>query len=1050
MIQEPKIQSRVVPDENKFYLGTYLNTARHNAFLVLKHISEKLEFDDDHLDEDKLYEAEALKMQSSKKVRATDIQKKVDALLYHFPAFEYLALVDEAVGTRIKKGEKEIDPKKLQTALEAALKLLNKLRNQNSHYYYAATIKAMDIEPIFQQAIHGVINRFPDITEADTEYLKQYKLTKDDEAFNKTGLLFFTCLFLEKSEGFQFIQKYKGFKNTTTPQFRATLEVMTFFSCKVPKPKLDNSILELDMMNELSRAPKLLLERLSLDEQKKFITTANEAEEESENEPSITMKRHKDRFPYFALRYLDDIKDFDELRFQVKVGKIQCADYQKNIGGISQARNIWEPISNYERLGTIKENIEQNIVHPTWKNILKDIQQLSPQYQITGERIAIKFFDFSNEKKYPNNATKIIPQKNKGKIKFKVENVKPDAILSTYELQSLCFYHHLYKKGWIKKSAEQHIKDYLLNFKRFITEVQSGGILPVGSSDFRKVADKPYFLSKAAILEQRKQALQPELDRFGMKWTYLPDALREYLLGYQPIDSSFAAKQKWNAKIKATKTLLKDAEKGRLPRIGEMATFLAKDIVFFKPLDNNKLGKPNNEQYNELQRKIALFSTQKKELTAYLRSELKMIGKEYAPYAHPFLYRIRVAAIENAAEFYKTYLTHKVRWLEAQLKIHIRQNGGGIKEEQRIFKIDTKSGKDKEYLKDDAAIYLPRGLFNAAVVEALKNNGFEHQVKEGDSITHCIKVYFNDVTQTFYQKERTYKHWNTEQTITGDTKQIGLQLLRLKEQIAVMKQSKEKKREHEHEIQDLEQFHKEVMNTEKELRYLQSTDRMLWLMALELFKRNGYVAFDEDESKTRDLLAKVGFDEDENVLKTEVPMSIQVQGTKIVDTLPIRRYGEFRRFAKDRRLWGQDNSGLLYYFDDGAEIDRNYIVQELDDYNNNRVKFLTAQVYEFEKLLYEKHEQNLTGKITGNKYIEFRTQLAVFKCIYGTEFFQPFEEDTIVQFRNRALHNQIPYSEKLSEQVEKGKICEQLFSIAVEQYEKMIAALKKIDHSPST
>lgn len=179
-----------------------------------------------------------------------------------------------------------------------------------------------------------------------------------------------------------------------------------------------------------------------------------------------------------------------------------------------------------------------------------------------------------------------------------------------------------------------------------------------------------------------------------------------------------------------------------------------------------------------------------------------------------------------------------------------------------------------------------------------------------------------------------------------------------------------------------------------------------------------------------EVLKKSAEDTPSNLLNAPILMKIKVNDKIILDRLPIKRYGDFRRFFKDRRL-----PGLLQYFDPdfidhklleeiGVEenpenaIPRQQLVKELEDYDAGRDKVF-ADVLELEKAIYEIRTAQFEAKIrdqANTSHLAHTKQLKLIQEKLSTEL-----EGTLIHYRNSFAHNEIFYSEYLKGKADSAK-----------------------------
>ena len=135
-----------------------------------------------------------------------------------------------------------MDIVKLSSFLKMAFKELSDFRNEYTHYFSKDTDTkrkvlvenklAIQLKVLFEVAVKLAKKRFQDVipdTCFDTveKNIELELFVKDTNQITTKGLTFFCCLFLDKENAFNFINKIYGLKKTGTPEFQATREVLS-------------------------------------------------------------------------------------------------------------------------------------------------------------------------------------------------------------------------------------------------------------------------------------------------------------------------------------------------------------------------------------------------------------------------------------------------------------------------------------------------------------------------------------------------------------------------------------------------------------------------------------------------------------------------------------------------------------------------------------------------------------------------------------------------------------------------------------------------------
>lgn len=1088
--------------EAPHYFGSYLNMALHNIFMITKYLSEKYGMSDAlHLGFNRKKEVEKLAGEKDSDYTLADIyfdlldkpikdpvktERFIEDLIFHFP-FLKVIIATEAnnVNNKKKKEPYEI----IKTYLkDTTFILLNQLRNKYSHYKTNTAIKTARDFPI--QAIYeyilkeDLLKRFKDtFKQEDIEHLKMshlYPVLSKDGNYNELGLSFFICLFLERKEAFRFLNGLQCFPHTDTPKDRAMLWVYAIYNCRLPQPKLESSDILLDMLNELGKCPKPIYTHLCEADQYKinenfFTQTITEGVEESSAKPYRHEQYEKesaleDRFTYFALRYFDDQDIFPSLRFQIALGKFVKESYRKVIYQKEQDRLLMKPIHLFAKLqpfrvlydkvtfttllkdnklckvGIIEEKVASKFVSfaKRYKQYqLLQVEQFSPHYNISHGTIGFDLSSGINSAEFPD-------------INTNFNNKIPNGIISIYELKNLFLYDFLHK------NSEYFISQYIANFKAFINDLKSNQFQPLSKQpDFEKNKPLPFVKDNPAktkqkrkeykalltTMEERRKKLHAEIEqKYKIPYHAVPDDIKEYLLAYLPTNYATKAKEIFDNHLKFTTKELARIKQYReairngiakpeekVFKAGKLATWLAEDIVTLLPIRKHTVDgkehnmKINNDQYRTLQACFAFFSTNKAAIKAYFQ-ELHLISNKQEE-AHPFLAKVDLNQCSGILKFYESYLQEKERWAKSILfTIRILQ--------RKPKEIAAKYGqwlpmqytegvqhlKNKKY--DDLPVFLPRGLFNQAIQQAM-------QLKSDDNATFAFKKLLKEDTQPFYQYERYVTIWDEAKNKNLVT--VGERLKYLASEIERLENIKQKTKltdDEKYWLKDCKREERKIFDNERLIRYIQSTDRALWLMIKEMVKTRNIGIETWDTLKLADI---------DEIINREIEMSIEIHGKKIKAKLPIRRYGDLRRIAKDRRLKN------LFEFWTEKEVEYDVIVKELECYDERRDKFFEL-IYNFEKEIYTKFERDFDSTILEDEeYYDHNEYIKIaLSKLPSQEEKDYYSGEKTTELRNKFSHSEIPCSTWLKEAVNNNLdklTVDKIFDVAEKQYKTLLTLI---------
>lgn len=369
------------------------------------------------------------------------------------------------------------------------------------------------------------------------------------------GLVYLTSLFLSKSDTELMLDSLQVFENSPfksdfSMEKSVLTSVMSVYRINIPKGKRlkmedDNIQICLDMLNELQKCPQELYDIITQDGQKsfkreqaepirdpetgeyireKFIKSEEGQKEQqkvfsTDGTGNIVYKgkgvysllvRKEDRFPYFALRYIDNRNIFPTIRFHLDLGYYRFAFYPKTrIDGTEETRILQKRINGFGKLAIAenarldkwgdlfqesevkKPNETENaeIARDEGGNII-EIEQLvkangdtkpfvtdkRASYNFHSNRIGLYWEQDSKpgeeSKTYiPNLSTKVNSAE---KTRPDVSVITPLATLSVHELPALIFYEYL--RDGDSKSAEEIIKEKYKQYRKFFSDIAAGKI----------------------------------------------------------------------------------------------------------------------------------------------------------------------------------------------------------------------------------------------------------------------------------------------------------------------------------------------------------------------------------------------------------------------------------------------------------------------------------------------------------------------------------------------------------------------------------------------
>lgn len=935
---------------------------------------------------------------------------------------------------------------------------MNNHRNYFSHYYYdpekISNPRFLNF-PVAGQSSYVYLlgraaaearQRFKN-TINDDDFDHIYKTTTSKEETTRTfynlsdernvnlRTVFILCLFLGRKDATLLISKIFGLKDTRTPKAIATRETLLQFCCKIPHPKLESSELWLDMLNELNRIPGPLYEAIAEDDRRKIEWQSQSSDTTTGDGQPPILRRHRDRFPYFALRFFDDTNYLNGIQFQIYLGQLCVSKYPKLVNGIPHERRVVKDLStfgvlsDYRRQRDIPESwliwqkieaestedeVVQNDEQLASRVVGGDIISFAPQYQITDDRIAFTFHDNDGGVSWPT----WVESEKKGKRWLAPQHLqKPVGVLHVNELANLFMY------AWLGQQPEyqQHVMSPAEFLRKYIERIQS------------------------CIADAQSGKLHPQSDRvalgrllrstYDIKLSDLPDIVASYLAGKHPKDATLRLLEKVKNHIAATAAKLDEAqkqsklEKGKRKKgltKGKIGMYVAKDIVRFMAHDI----KPNDFHYAYLQRYCALWGTENIRALSDLIKDLKIAGKDN----HLFFHRnvtdyeamFKQRAIERSKKkgsktqlseknivytlkrFYEDYLADKLSYLHA-VESALGSATLPLDECSRlmhIFNIKTKSSHNWNYA--DLHIPIPRGIFTVAIERAIQNASapvvakakFASRGYNTVNPAYVISALHPNVQQ-FYKPDRQYDLRNINKEFPE--KYIG--------DVAKWRDELGPKLE----TANYRMLYNKIDKNEKDIRHVQKTDRLLWQM-VTIYVRKMVTQEGARQMLEGKLwgLENVGTDDPNrpNLLDEKVDMKNEVHGITITAKLAIKQYGAFRRLLYDKRL-----PRLFEWFAwlEKYVVEKSTIEEELAAYDAMRTS-VQQRIFAFEKIVIEKMSADEKKKeimSTGEQNrIEFKRCLAwVFRKRGITSLFDDdhsIDPSRICAYRNSLAHNDFP------------------------------------------
>jgi 5'-deoxynucleotidase YfbR-like HD superfamily hydrolase len=1119
-----KSKNRNLQDDPQ-YFGGYLNMARHNIMTISNHIANRLGNGVKPLDDEEKIETSFLCDKSTKKVNwnlAFDIGVRFLPIIKVFD-FERLPKADQ--NFELNYGKDFIS---MSDTLKNIFGEITEFRNDYSHYYSTAKGESRKIEISetlaaflqinFQRAIDYCKIRFNGVLQNEDYELASTKILVDEENnITQFGLIFLISMFLEREQAFQFIGKISGLKGTQYSSFIATREVLMTFCVKLPHDRFVSDdrqqAFSLDIINELNKCPKVLYNVITEDARKQFkpkldeisklnllTNSSPDSDEFIDNyddyiEALTKRIRYNDRFSDFALKFIDEMNILPSWMFQINLGKLVLDKYPKRLNGEEVERtvlvepNAFGKLSSFDNqddlLGKIRRGDDSVL-----------FVQFSPYYNINNNKIGLAL------KK--SHALVIAEPDTEKQVKKRLKQPQPEAFLSLHELPKIILLEYL-KKGEAERLIHEFIKtnnEKLIN-KDFIDEIKAK--MPDDWNEFYRRQDSKkssaYPLSKLEYLHYRKEELNKVLADYGLNDKQIPSRILDFWLEIKDVDTkrsvSEQIKQMKRDCIERLKAIQKYRKKGegRIPKIGEMATFLAKDIVDMV-IGEDKKKKITSFYYDKIQECLALFAVpEKKQLFIdIITNDLKLNESD----GHPFLKNINFSELKYTTDLYEKYLIEKgyklvkgwnqqnvgkdqswmakqfytLEWNEQEeenmtvvklpsnlslIPLSIRKL---IEEKSTIDEWLNNITKGKTTSDKKKPIDLPTNLFDDTLCSLLGNeiNVRQPDFCEASNYNKLFKIWWDfkgDSTQPFYNAEREYTIYNERINFTINSKNKFADYY----QDALYRafRNKQKERIEEKKINSklpnidkaqIEQTFKHVLGqTEKEIRIIQEHDRLLLLMLVQMIDENSVselklseaeILLDKTILLRQTVTGELSFDTEGEIIKDRKQK--ETISKAIVVNRKRKNYGTLHRFVFDKRL-----PELFDYFD-GNEIEMEVLKRELDTYDRAK-QVVFDKAFELEKklilkdtdgiqqLLVNDEGQKAEGSIQHEPYLNWLKQ---------HELIDEDEFAFLKMVRNTFSHNQFPQKRTMDKTVkweQPSEFAVQIAEIYAQKIDGIVARL---------
>ena len=655
------------------------------------------------------------------------------------------------------------------------------------------------------------------------------------------GLAYFCTIFLTKPQAKQMLSDVALFEKSPYPKELNDIirDMLSIYRIRSPRgKKLEGSdtkiTLALDMLNELRKCPKELYDVLSPKGQAFF---EDEVKRPNERTPEVVKRfRSTDRFPYLAMRYIDETKLFDNIRFHVQLGKLRFKFYSKTcINGEKEIRSWQKEINGFGRIQEIElkrqtdykafiQEAKEKSVKIEGEDIDLDLLQFEKDsadskpyitdskayYNIHNNRIGLLWNELTTHDKKNDNKEIIVIKPGDYLPKLIVSEDKkapvtmpaPMAMLSIHEFPSLIFYDYLLRvtgNDDEKKNVENIIIDKCHSLQQFFSDVKSGTITPIANKEeLAKRLLSEYDLALNDIPDKLKKYLSGEsVDMNRRKQELTRDRLVKMLKRAIRRRDGFKDDRKMigNKDNKYGKDSYVDV------RHGSLARYLSESFLDWQPsnkIGNNKLTGMN---FSKLQSELAVFDDTSK--YGIVKEILEKSGLLSGNFAHPFLSKLTEKNIRNIEELYLLYLNEEVNHIKKLLGITDKKDkdindnkidfkkilltpdvydhlpfvkGDARWKEPTHENIKQLAGRYLELDGKRASIWLPDGLFGKHILEILKTHFASNKDLQEDLSDEVLTESASYLIRVFFEDQLS----DSSQPFYITTKKDGEELLRTK------------------------------------------------------------------------------------------------------------------------------------------------------------------------------------------------------------------------------------------------------------------------------
>lgn len=566
---------------------------------------------------------------------------------------------------------------------------------------------------------------------------------------------------LAKSKGCDHVVKPRDIGPTESVQNNIIREMMDMHRIHIPREKRidadqSSGILVMDILNELRKCPDDLYMTFSPDDKASFV---RQGKSPAGDIVESKLVRYQDRFAELALRSIDLMGAFTDIRFHLRLGRFRYRFYDKTAidgSSVKPVRTVQKDINGFGRWQDVEVRRTEKYGPMFQSRVINEdgLEQPEPDtcdtkpyitdwrttYNIHAERVGLAW-GLSQMKDGMYLPDLVTDNGDNHKRKAMLDMPAPMCYLSTYDLPALLFYIHIYKSY----HGSKYQKEGVLNAEDIIKSKYNALV-----QYFKYAATEPNgddLLAKQKELKLADDEIPSRLHDFH-RLDFAAERRNHAIATLQAVvDEATDRLVGFEKKHDRITTGGRDNRYGRKGfadmRYGSIARYLAKSMIRWQPAlsqqGGGKLTSPNFRVLADVLAEYGVGSQTEKPVDALkeLRTVLKNAHLLDGGQPHPFLAdAVLNKNPENIEQFYKLYLDAEKKYAQELIDKLKHQEKVALPTFARPDGLRWKTGfrgTATRYLEIPAApfdlstpsthkppILLPDGLFTQPILDLLR------------------------------------------------------------------------------------------------------------------------------------------------------------------------------------------------------------------------------------------------------------------------------------------------------------------------------------------